>query len=272
VKRLGPFLVVALVSVVATLGTVAGVRYARGSSSQAPALAVNASQPISRGTSPAAPAGTNNIPALYAAVRPTVVEVDTSGQGGRRRSQQFQGQGSGVVLDLQGHVLTNEHVVTGAQTITVTFADGSTASGKVLRSDAADDLAILTTDASQRQLHPATLGDSGTLKVGDFVAAVGNPFGLEGSLSTGVISGLERTLTGNGQPDQQGLIQTDAAVNEGSSGGGLFDMLGNLIGITSALENPDTSTFAGVGYAVPINTAKQVLQRFLGKATGTPSP
>jgi S1-C subfamily serine protease len=166
---------------------------------------------------------------------------------------------------LKGHILTNEHVVTGAQTITVTFADDSTASATVVGTDAADDLAVIITSATQSELHPATLGDSGALKVGDLVAAVGNPFGLKGSLSTGVISGLDRTFTdASGQTGQQGLLQVDAAVNEGSSGGGLFDMRGELVGITSALENPDTSTFAGVGYAVPIDIVKQVMQQLLG--------
>jgi putative serine protease PepD len=279
VNRLSPFIAVALVSVLATLGAVAGVHYFRGTSSQgtnAPTkTALNTgTQQISDSTLAAAPAGAaNNFAALYAAVRPTIVEIDITGQSGRRRSQQTQGQGSGVVLDLKGHILTNEHVVTGAQTITVTFADDSTASATVVGTDPADDLAVITTNATPSELHPATLGDSGGLKVGDLVAAVGNPFGLKGSLSTGVISGLDRTLGGgSGQTGQLGLLQTDAAVNEGSSGGGLFDVRGELIGITSALENPDTSTFAGVGYAVPINTAKQVMQQVLGNSTGTPSP
>jgi putative serine protease PepD len=268
---LSPFIAVAFVSMLATLGAVAGIHYARGSTSQrtnAPAttaLSVGTQQ-ISESTLATAPAAAaNDFAALYAAVRPSIVEIDTAGQGGRRRPRQVQGQGSGVVLDLKGHILTNEHVVTGAQTITVTFADDSTASATVVGTDAADDLAVITTDATQSELHPATLGDSGALKVGDVVAAVGNPFGLKGSLSTGVISGLDRTLSdGSGQTGQQGLLQVDAAVNEGSSGGGLFDMRGELVGITSALENPDTSTFAGVGYAVPISTAKQVLQQLLG--------
>jgi putative serine protease PepD len=279
VKRLGPFIAVALVSVLATLGDVAGIHHARGASSQrtnAPTTtALNAgTQQISESTLAAAPSGAaNDFAAVYAAVRPAIVEIDVSGQGGRRRPRQVQGQGSGVVLDLKGHILTNQHVVAGAQTITVTFADESTASATVVGTDPADDLAVIATNANQSELHPATLGDSGALRVGDLVAAVGNPFGLKGSLSTGVISGLDRMLSdGSGQTGQQGLLQTDAAVNEGSSGGGLFDTRGELIGITSALENPDTSTFAGVGYAVPINTAKGVLQQLLGNSTGTPSP
>lgn len=269
--RLSPLIAVALVSVLATLGVVAGVHYFRGTSSQTPAVTARAVQQISQSTLAAPLAGAApNFPALYTAVRPSVVEIDISGQGGRRRSQQIQGQGSGVVLDVQGHILTNEHVVNGAQTITVTFADGATASATVAGTDPDDDLAIVTTNATQSELHPVTLGDSAGLVVGDLVFAVGNPFGLSGSLSTGVISGLDRSLdAADGQSQQQGLLQTDAAVNEGSSGGGLFDARGALIGITSALENPDATTFAGVGYAVPIDTARQIMKQVLGGG-GTP--
>jgi putative serine protease PepD len=277
-NRPSSFIAVALISVLATLGAVAGIRYVRDTSSQranAPAAAAGVIQQSGQSTlTTASTVGTTDFAALYAAVRPAIVEIDVSGQGGRRRFQQIQGTGSGVVLDLSGHILTNAHVVNGAQTITVTFADDSTASATVVGTDTADDLAVIATNARQSELHPVTLGDSAGLRVGDPVAAVGNPFGLSGSLSTGVISGLDRTLgASSGQPDQQGLLQIDAAVNEGSSGGGLFDTRGQLIGITSALQNPDATTFAGVAYAVPINVAKRgVLQQLPGNATATPAP
>jgi S1-C subfamily serine protease len=277
-NRPSSFIAVALISVLATLVAVAGMRYVRGTSSQrvnAPAAAAGVIQQSGQSTlTTASTVGTTDFAALYAAVRPAIVEIDVSGQGGRRRFQQIQGTGSGVVLDLSGHILTNAHVVNGAQTITVTFADDSTASATVVGADTADDLAVIATNARQSELHPVTLGDSAGLRVGDPVAAVGNPFGLNGSLSTGVISGLDRTLgASSGQPDQQGLLQIDAAVNEGSSGGGLFDTRGQLIGITSALQNPDATTFAGVAYAVPINIAKRgVLQQLPGNATATPPP
>ena len=199
---------------------------------------------------------------LYDTIRPEVVEIDITGQAGRRRSQQIQGLGSGVVLDTAGDILTNNHVISGAQVITITFADGATASGTVLGTDPADDLAIVKTDAAQSELHPATLGDSSAMKIGNVVETVGNPFGLQGSFTTGVISGLDRTLGGSrGEASQRGLLQIDAAINEGSSGGGLFNAQGELIGINSALENPDNNTFVGVGYAIPIDTAKALIQR-----------
>lgn len=203
---------------------------------------------------------------LYDAVRSSVVEIDTATRTGRRSSQQTTGLGSGVVLDSSGRILTNYHVVEGAQTLTVTFVDGTSADASVVATDAPDDLAIVRVEANADELHPATLGDSDALRIGNFVVAVGNPFGLSGSVSTGVLSGTDRTLTGGRNvPDQQGLLQTDAAVNEGSSGGGLFDSSGRLIGVTSAIENPDASTFAGIAYAVPINTAKGLIQRAAGQ-------
>ena len=169
------------------------------------------------------------------------------------------------MLDTNGDILTNNHVINGSQTIEIIFADGTTATANVIGTDAADDLAIVKTDADASELHPATVGDSGAVKIGNVVAAIGNPFGLDGSFSTGVVSGLDRTLSaGGGQSNQQGLMQTDAAVNEGSSGGGLFNMRGELIAINSALENPDASTFAGVAYAVPINSAKPLIRRVSG--------
>ncbi|MDP9238509.1 MAG: trypsin-like peptidase domain-containing protein [Chloroflexota bacterium] len=271
-KRRGSFVMVAVVSALLGGASVIAVNHARHSSnptaSNLPAADARSSvlQPANGETLIAASSvAANDFSALYAAVRPSIVEITTVGQSGRRFSQQTTGQGSGVVLDTDGHILTNYHVVRGAQTVTITFADKSTASADVVGTDPTDDLAVVKTDANQSELHPATLGDSGGLKVGNFVAAVGNPFGLEGSFTTGVVSGLGRTLAGGrGQADQQGLVQTDAAVNEGSSGGGLFDAQGEVVGINSALENPDASTFAGVAYAVPINTAKQHMQQLLG--------
>jgi len=268
--RLGPMIAVGLIGAVLGAGAYAATTRGGGSSKQA-----SVSSPVSTAsvanvkpataTQISLAATLTDYSSLYAAVRPSVVEIDTSGVSGRRRPQQVQGQGSGVVIDAKGDILTNEHVITGAQSIQITFADGTQASATLVGNDTANDLAIVKTDAGQGELHPATFGDSGALVVGNAVIAVGNPFGLAGSLSAGVVSGLDRTLQGGGgQPDETGLLQTDAAINEGSSGGGLFNASGQLVGITSALENPDASTFAGVGYAVPINIAKQLISRLIG--------
>lgn len=265
------YIIVAAVGALVGGGLVAAVTRGGGSSSRGqptqPVVArtVDSAQPMAT-TGVSRTGGPGDYAALYAAVRSSIVEIDTTGIGGRFRPRQVQGQGSGVVLDTKGNVLTNDHVISGAQVITVTFADGTTASAEVVGDDATDDLAIVKTSVGANELHPVTIGDSTSLKVGNVVFAVGNPFGLDGSLSVGVLSGVNRTLQGGGGlPDETGLLQTDAAINEGSSGGGLFDAKGELVGITSALENPDASTFAGVGYAVPINTAKQFMQQRLGQ-------
>ncbi len=190
---------------------------------------------------------------LYSQVRPSVVKVT----GASSRSQ---GVGSGIILDKQGHILTNYHVVSGFTQLSVKLADGTEASAQVLGTDPGDDLAVMKVDLPADKLSPATLGESGTSQIGQQVLAIGNPFELEGTLTEGIVSGLGRVLNGgNGRPLRQ-LIQSDAAINPGNSGGGLFDMNGNVIGITTALENPSgQDVFVGIGYAVPIDTARKYL-------------
>ncbi len=210
--------------------------------------------------------------ALYQAVRPSIVEITTGTQGSGPFSQQREGLGSGIVLDEEGHILTNFHVVRGFDNATVTFSDGTVAQAKVVGRDPGDDLALIKVSVDPGELQPAKLGDSGQLKVGNPVFAIGNPFGLDGTLTTGVISGLNRTLTSanDGRPIR-GLIQTDTAVNPGNSGGALFNLQGEVIGINTAIENPGGNTFAGVAYAVPINTPKRFLAQLTeGKTIGHP--
>ena len=195
---------------------------------------------------------------LYERVRPSVVKI-TTGNGFAG------GVGSGVVIDKEGRILTNNHVVSGGGDIEVTFADGTTVSAEVLGTDAGSDLAVIDVDVPAGRLQPATLGDSSTVRVGDFVIAIGNPFEIEGTLTQGVVSGIGRTLGGNagGRPLRQ-LIQADAAINPGNSGGGLFNARGELIGITTAIENPSGDrVFVGIGYAVPVNVAKRFLPQMI---------
>lgn len=207
----------------------------------------------------AAPALTGGFSALYERVRPSVVRI-TTGEGDAAAG----GLGSGVVLDEDGRILTNYHVVRGADTVTVTFEDGTEAAAEVIGRDPGNDIALIDADADPSLLTPAKLGDSSAVKIGTLVAAVGNPFGLDGTFTTGVVSGLNRTLasSANGRPIR-GLLQTDAAVNPGNSGGALFNTEGEVIGINTAIENPNGDGFVGVAYAVPINTPK----RFLGALT-----
>ncbi len=215
---------------------------------------------------------TDDFTALYAKARPSIVEITTGGSASSDPFQpgQAQGLGSGIVLDTDGHILTNYHVVNGFQTVTVTFEDGSSASADVVGTDPGDDVALVKVSADASELHPATLGDSDAVKVGQVVAAIGNPFGLDGTFTTGVISGLDRTLTSSsdGRPIR-GLLQTDAAVNPGNSGGALFNTAGEVIGINTAIENPGGSSFAGVAYAVPINTPKHFMTQLTSGQTIT---
>ena len=200
---------------------------------------------------------------LYARVRPSVVRI--VGQSTRGSS----GLGSGLVLDKQGHILTNYHVVQGFDQLDVTFADGAAVRASVVGADPGNDLAVLKVDAPAGELTPAVLGDSLKVRVGELVIAVGNPFGIDGSVTQGIVSGVGRTLSGsNGARPLRQLIQSDAAINPGNSGGALFNTRGEVIGITSAIENPSGErVFVGVGYAVPIETARRFLPDMLAGRT-----
>lgn len=196
---------------------------------------------------------------LYASVRSSVVTIE-----GSSSRTQAQGLGSGVVIDKQGHILTNNHVVQGFDVLDVTFADGNAYPARVVGRDPGNDLAIIEVDAPRDTLEPAVLGDSDSLRVGELLIAVGNPLNLSGSVTQGIVSGVGRTLSsGTGRPLRQ-LIQSDAAINPGNSGGGLFNKNGQLIGITTAIDNEDGQrAFAGIGYSVPINLAKRFLPDML---------
>ncbi len=170
--------------------------------------------------------------------------------------------GSGVIIDKQGDILTALHVVRGASTIEVSFADGSTSAASVASSDVSHDIAVLSPSTLPRVVVPAVLG--GTPQVGEAVFAVGNPLDLIASLSAGVVSGLNRTFTPPVGPSLPGMIQFDAAVNPGSSGGPLLNAKGQVIGIVTGLANSvGNDEFAGIGFAVPIATA--------GAAAGAPA-
>lgn len=175
-----------------------------------------------------------------------------------------EGAGSGFVLDKDGHILTNYHVVEGAQQISVSFS-GSEDSlpATVVGQDPGNDLAVLHVDAPADTLQPVELGTSSDLQVGQWAIAIGNPFGqFDRTLTTGVISALNRTLDGSNGRTITGVIQTDAAINKGNSGGPLLDSSGRVIGINSAIFSP-TGSNAGVGFAVPVDTIKRVLPDLL---------
>ena len=199
---------------------------------------------------------------LFNQVNPGVVAIRTiTDQGGAL--------GSGFVFDNAGHIVTNYHVVQGANSMEVDFPSGFKAQGKVVGTDLDSDIAVVKVDAPADQLHPLTVGNSDQLQVGQFVVAIGNPFGLSSSMSYGIISALGRTQdsmhqtnNGSGTFTAGGLIQTDAAINPGNSGGPLFDMSGQVVGINRAIDTTASNSAgepvnSGVGFAVP----SAILQR-----------
>lgn len=179
-----------------------------------------------------------------------------------------QGSGSGFVWDKKGTIVTNFHVVKDAQNVQVTLSDGSVWAAKPVGFEPDKDLAVISIDAPADKLTPIPVGRSGDLRVGQKVLAIGNPFGFDHTLTTGVISGLDREIQAMTGRPIQGVIQTDAAINPGNSGGPLLDSRGRLIGINTAIYSP-SGAYAGIGFAVPVDTVGRLIPEILkdGKAT-----
>ena len=175
-----------------------------------------------------------------------------------------EGAGSGFLYDAQGHILTNYHVVQGAQTIEVTLGDQSRFKAKFVGADPRNDIALVKIDPKGRKLMPLPLGDSHNLLVGQRVLAIGNPFGFQSTLTTGVVSSLGRTVQTSESTFIDEAIQTDAAINRGNSGGPLLNSHGEVIGINSAIFAP-TGTTAGIGFAIPINIARRAAEDLISK-------
>ncbi|MBT4325477.1 MAG: trypsin-like serine protease [Candidatus Nitrosopelagicus sp.] len=168
------------------------------------------------------------------------------------------GMGSGFVYSEEGYIITNQHVVRDAKKVTVTFLDGEAYIGDVIGTDPDLDIAVVKVSPSNTYLQPITIGDSSKLKVGEKIAAIGNPFGLSGSMTSGIVSQIGRLLpqeSGYSIPD---VIQTDAAINPGNSGGPLINMKGEVVGINTAIQSI-TGEFSGIGFAVPSNTVKKIV-------------
>jgi len=173
--------------------------------------------------------------------------------------QQGQATGSGIVIDGKGTILTNWHVVENAVKVTVSFENNQTVEAKVVGTDPSNDLALLHVSAEGTKLHPIPLGDSSKAQVGDPVLAIGNPYGFARTLTTGVVSALQRQITAPNGFTIDNIIQTDAPINPGNSGGPLLNAAGQVIGINSQIESGNGGGSVGIGFAVPINTAKQHL-------------
>lgn len=224
-----------------------------------PVVRIDATPPTLPTPSDPAEAG-STLEALYQQVLPGVVSIQTG-----------QSEGSGFVFDTEGHVVTNQHVVEGSSQVEVAFASGFRAYGTVVGFDADADVAVIKVDAPADQIHPLALGDSSTLNVGEQVVAIGNPFGLGGTMTLGIVSALGRTQVAHIDPESGGtfstadIIQTDAAINPGNSGGPLFNLQGEVVGINQSIR---TETFnsttgnavnSGVGFSISINLAKRIV-------------
>ena len=173
-----------------------------------------------------------------------------------------EGSGSGIVYDQEGHIITNYHVVEDASELFVMFADGTTVPAEIVGADPTTDLALLQIDVAPELLNPVPLGESEGLNVGQFVVAIGNPFGFEHTLTVGVVSALGRVIE---SPDERfigEIIQTDAAINPGNSGGPLLDLTGQVIGVNTAIFSPSRAS-AGIGFAIPANTVRRVVPDLL---------
>ena len=222
------------------------------------APAVQAPPPVLPDLSAAAESD-NALVSLYAQVLPGVVSIDTGNS-----------LGSGFVFDSNGHVVTNQHVVEGATEVEVDFASGYKAYGTVIGTDADADIAVVKVEAPADQIHPLAIGDSSQLQVGQTVIAIGNPFGLNGTMTVGIVSGLGRTQFAHTSPDGGGsfsnadIIQTDAAINPGNSGGPLFNMAGEVVGVNQSIrtqtvdEVTGNAVNSGVGFSISINLVKRV--------------
>ncbi|MGZ4351946.1 MAG: S1C family serine protease [Gaiellaceae bacterium] len=234
------------------------------STTAAPSVVASSTQPA------AATASTLSVNQIYKQDAPGVVDITASSTGSGSSTFPFgpggggssSAEGSGFVYDTAGHVITNEHVVSDASTIKVKFATGKTYTATVVGTDPSTDLAVLKIDAPASVLKPLALGDSSAVQVGDGVVAIGSPFGLEQTVTAGIVSALHRQIQAPNQYTIGNAIQTDAAINHGNSGGPLIGLDGKVIGVNAQIES-DSGDNAGVGFAIPSNTVKSVASQLI---------
>ena len=208
--------------------------------------------------------GTLTIGKVAERARASVVEVTvtTSATGPMGESGTAEAQGSGFVYDTIGHIVTNAHVVDGARSVRVAFSNGKTYDATVVATDASTDLAVLKVDAPASALVPLSLADSSDVAVGDTVVAIGSPFGLENSVTAGIVSALGRSMEAPNGFTINGSIQTDAAINHGNSGGPLLDLEGKVIGVNAQIAS-DSGGNEGVGFAIPSNTVGSIVKQLI---------
>ena len=222
------------------------------------------------GGSPAAATSSLSVTGVYNDARKGVVEITVKSTatgnndfpfGGGSQTQQA--LGSGFVYDGNGHIVTNQHVVDGAQSISVRFWNGATYRATLVGSDPSTDIAVIKVAAPASMLHPLALGDSGSLEVGQGVVAIGSPFGLQETVTAGIVSALHREMTAPNNFTIADSIQTDAAINHGNSGGPLLALDGKVIGVNAQIES-DSGGSDGVGFAIPANTVRSIASQLIG--------
>ncbi|MBI4492228.1 MAG: trypsin-like peptidase domain-containing protein [Chloroflexi bacterium] len=217
--------------------------------------------PAPRVAALAQPLAPDTVVRVYADVSPAVVNITSTVVGidfFGKPVQQDAGTGSGFIVDQDGRIVTNNHVVADADKLTVTLADGTKVPAQLVGRDARNDLAVIKVDLPADKLAIAPLGDSSLLRVGELAIAIGNPFGLEGTVTAGVVSAIRSTLDLGNEQLLGGAIQTDAAINPGNSGGPLLNAQGEVIGVNTAIFSR-SGGFQGIGFAIPINVAKRVV-------------
>jgi putative serine protease PepD len=224
-------------------------------------------QTTSGATLASATTGTLTAGQIYTASSKGVVEIKTtthaSGYGPPGFDQSGSAQGTGFQVDTKGDIVTNNHVISDGTSIRVTLRDGTSYPATVVAKDASNDLAILRINAPASELHPLSLASSSSLKVGDAVLAIGDPYGLTDTATAGIVSALDRTITAPNGSKITNAIQTDAALNSGNSGGPLLNASGQVIGVNSQIESQSGGN-VGIGFAVPSNTVKTLLDHFAG--------
>ncbi|HSC51181.1 MAG TPA: trypsin-like peptidase domain-containing protein [Gaiellaceae bacterium] len=229
-------------------------------------VTVHEGQPVASSSSPL------SVNEIYRKTYRGVVEITVeSNSGGQQTpfggSGQTQAEGSGWVYDGQGHIVTNEHVVDGATSISVQFWNGKTYTAHLVGTDKTTDLAVIKVDAPSSQLHPLNVGSSTDLQVGDGVVAIGSPFGLEETVTSGIVSALHRAIDSQTKFTITNAIQTDAAINHGNSGGPLLDSNADVVGVNSQIKS-ESGDNAGIGFAIPSATVGKVVPQLIssGKA------
>jgi len=252
-KSLNSQIAIALtVVIIGTMGFIIGSHFNNSSHVTSVITSVASNGSISQTA-----ASQDNITTIYNKVSPAIVEIDVTLQG-RGFYRGVSGQGSGFLIDNQGDILTNYHVVDGATDVQVLLNNGKTITAKVLGTDSADDLAIVKIDAgSVNGITPLQFGDSNTVQPGQMIIAIGTPYGLTDSVTDGIISGLNRSVSGS---NMTGMLQIDAPINPGNSGGPLLDVNGLVVGINTAVEN---SSNGGIGFAIPSAVAQKALTNLL---------